>query len=298
MNIPRRFLPSLPALSAFEAASRTGSVTSAAKELNLTQSAVSRQIKALEAQLEISLFRRERQTIQLTAAGHAYAREVRAALMRIGAASLNLRANPSGGTLNVATLPTFGSHWLVPRIGAFLNRHPNIVVNIVTRMTQFDFRSEAIDAAIHFGENNWAAAESALLMGETVVPACSKALKKRFAFKQPKDLRNAPLLHLTDRPDAWEKWLSKYSVDANAVHGMLFDNHAAAAAAAMTDLGVALLPRFLFGAEFDEGRLVMAMDRPLEMQSHYYLVWPRDRTTYPPLSMFRKWLVATATSEP
>ena len=102
---------------------------------------------------------------------------------------------------------------------------------------------------------------------------------------------------MTDRPDAWEQWLQKHSVDADAVHGMLFDLHSAAAAAAAAGIGVALLPLFLFKDDFERGRLVKAIDRPLEMQAHYYLVWPKDRTTYPPLALFRKWLVAEAASE-
>src|SRR4051812_14009598 len=104
---PRRFLPSFSLLSAFEAAARTGSVTAAANELGLTQSAVSRQISALEKQLGVALFLRERQTIRLTIAGDTYAREVREALRRISNASLNLKANPAGGTLNLAILPFF-----------------------------------------------------------------------------------------------------------------------------------------------------------------------------------------------
>ncbi len=107
---PRRFLPSLPLLSAFEAAARTGSITAAAKELSLTQSAVSRQVKALEEQLEVELFHRERQTIRLTVGGDAYAREIRDARRKITTGSLNLRANPFGGTLTLAILPTFHAY--------------------------------------------------------------------------------------------------------------------------------------------------------------------------------------------
>src|SRR5262245_36086503 len=125
----RRFLPSISLLAAFEAAARTGSVTAAAKELSLTQSAVSRQIIALEEQLGVELFVRERQTIRLTPAGDGYAREIREALRRISSASLNLRANPHGGTLNLAVLPTFGARWLTPRLGKFLGANKGIAIN-------------------------------------------------------------------------------------------------------------------------------------------------------------------------
>jgi LysR family glycine cleavage system transcriptional activator len=297
LNIPRRLLPSLSALSAFESAARTGSVTAAARELNLTQSAVSRQIQLLEDQLETALFHRERQTIRLTPAGQEYVREIREGLRRIGAASLNLRANPAGGTLNLAMLPTFGTKWLIPRLPAFIGANPLVMLNLVTRSSPFGFGAEAIDAAIHFGKKDWSGAESALLRSEEVVPACSASLKEKYAFKHPQDLRAAPLLHLTTRPDAWEQWLSRNLASTEAIHGMLFDHIAAVGAAAAAGLGIALLPTFLFADELQNGSLVRALDLPMRTQDSYYLVWPSDRTTYPPLISFRRWLIAEAFEE-
>lgn len=292
MQPPRRFLPSLPLLCAFEAAARTGSVTAAARELSLTQSAVSRQIKALEGQLEVELFHRERQTIRLTPAGDAYAREIREALRKIGTASLNLRANPLGGTLVLAILPTFGTRWLAPRLPRFLARNPGITINLVTRPTQFDFRMEAIDAAIHFGPPEWPGGELARLRSETVIPACSPQLAAQFGFTQAGDIRAAPLLHLTSRPDAWEHWLLAHGVDAHAVHGMLFDQFATAAQAAIAGLGVALLPEFLIQEELASGQLVRALDLPMRSPQSYYLVWPVDRAGHPPLAAFREWILS------
>ncbi|GGF43732.1 LysR family transcriptional regulator [Aliidongia dinghuensis] len=292
MQTPRRFLPSLSLLSAFEAASRTGSITAAARELALTQSAVSRQIKALEDQLEVELFHRERQTIRLTAAGDIYAREIRDALRKISTASLNLRANPFGGTLNLAILPTFGTRWLAPRLPKFLARNPGITINLVTRLTQFDFRLEAVDAAIHFGPAEWPGGALALLRSETVVPACSPDLRDRFRFETAADIRMAPLLHLTSRPDAWERWLAAHDVPAHAVHGMLFDQFATAAQAAIAGLGVALLPEFLVEEELRSGQLVRALDLPMTSAEAYYLAWPHDRANHPPLIAFREWLLA------
>lgn len=291
MKIPRRFLPSLAALSAFEAAARTGSVTAAALELNLTQSAVSRQIKLLELQLEVPLFWRERQTIRLTAAGHAYAREIRESLEHIGAASMNLRANPAGGTLNLSVLPTFGTNWLVPRLPKFIEAHPDVMVNLVTQTSPFDFRTKSLDAALHYGTDSWTGAESTFLCSDVVAPFCSPELQKKYAFAQPKDLRKAPLLHLKSRPDAWEQWLSHNGVAADSVRGMLFDQLSTAGAAAAAGLGVALLPTFLFEQELKHATLVCAFDRPMRTTGGYYLFWPTDRAYYPPLVAFRRWLV-------
>ncbi|MBP7336566.1 LysR substrate-binding domain-containing protein [Niveispirillum sp.] len=291
MQTPRRFLPSLPLLSAFEAAARTGSITAAARELCLTQSAVSRQIKALEEQLEVELFHRERQTIRLTVAGDGYAREIREALRQISTASLNLRANPSGGTLNLAILPTFGTRWLAPRLPLFLAAHPGITINLVTRPDRFEFRLEAIDAAIHFGAAEWPGADLALLLPEMVIPACAPTLRDQFAFKVAGDIRAAPLLHLTSRPDAWEQWLLAHGGDAHGVHGMLFDQFATTAQAAVAGLGVALLPELLIREELRSGQLVPALDLPMRSEGSYYLAWRTDRAAHPPLVAFRDWIV-------
>lgn len=287
----RRFLPSLSLLTAFEAAARTGSITAAARELDLTQSAVSRQIKALENQLGVELFLRERQTIRLTVAGDSYAREIREALRRISSASLNLRANPHGGTLNLAILPTFGARWLAPRLGQFLAGNPGITINLVTRLSPFDFRLDSIDAAIHFGDAVWPGAELTLLMREETIPACSPDFKHAHGIEAPSDLLYVPLLHLTTRPDAWERWFTETGVAFETLHGMLFDQFATASQAAIGGLGVALLPTFLIQDELARGELVAAVDRPMQSAQRYYLAFPRERAAYPPLVAFRDWIV-------
>ena len=296
MFLSRRFLPPMSLLCAFEAAARHQSFTAAAAELHLTQSAVSRQIRALEDRLGAELFVRERQTVRLSAAGQAYAEEIRGALMRISSATVGFRANPQGGSLNLAILPTFGTRWLAPRLPAFFDANPGITINLTTRLSQFDFQLEAVDAAIHFGTPHWPGAELALLMSETVVPACSPALLARYDFAQPRDLLHAPLLHLASRPDAWPRWLASHQVTGAEPQGMLFDQFATAAQAAVAGLGVALLPRFLITHELQQGDLVQALPHVPEMESaeRYYLAWPTSRADYPPLQALRTWLVKAA----
>ncbi|WP_152044825.1 LysR substrate-binding domain-containing protein [Aureimonas psammosilenae] len=290
MAVARRFLPSMSLLRAFEAAARLQSFTAAGAEINLTQSAVSRQIRALEELLGAELFVRERQSVRLTVAGEAYAREVREALGRIAGATLAFRANPGGGTLNLAILPTFGTRWLAPRLPAFLKLHPGITFNLTTRLSPFDFRLEALDAAIHFGAADWPGAELDLLMSETVVPACSPQLAERFGFGQPADLLAAPLLHLASRPDAWERWFDLQKASPGPLRGMLFDQFATAAQAAVSNLGVALLPEFLIEDDIRRGDLVRALPLPMESTERYYLACSVTRTSYPPLAAFRRWI--------
>ncbi|WP_439406539.1 LysR substrate-binding domain-containing protein [Bradyrhizobium sp. DASA03076] len=297
MHTPRRFLPSTALLAAFEAAARTGSVTTAARELSLTQSAVSRQIKLLEEQLEVELFARERQSIRLTAAGAAYAREIREALRKISTASFNLHANPRGGTLDLAILPTFGTRWLAPRLPKFLVQNPGITINLATRLTYFDFRTEALDAAIHFGPRDWPGVEMALLRSEQVVPACSPELKNQYRFCGASDLRKAPLLSIATRPNAWDRWFSAHDVPGGSGQTMYFDQFATVAQAAMVGVGVALLPTFLIQEELASGNLVLALDLPMQSAERYYLVWPPERSTHPPLVAFREWLLAETVAD-
>ncbi len=294
MPIPRRFLPSITLLQAFETAARTQSVTTAAKELSLTQSAVSRQIRALEEQLGTELFHRERQSIRLTAGGERYARDIREALQKISSASMNLRANPRGGTLALAILPTFGARWLAPRLPDFLQQNPGITVNLTTRLEPFDFEQDPLDAAIHFGHANWPQCASLPICKEDVVPACAPALIAEFDFKDTADLVKAPLLHLTSRPDAWEKFMERQGVRTDPLHGMLFDQFATAAQAAMAGMGIALLPEFLIRNELETGTLVLALPKKMRSDEMYHLCWPHVNADYPPLMAFRKWLEGIA----
>lgn len=288
--IVRRFLPSMSLLTAFDAAARHQSFTAAAAELNLTQSAVSRQIRALEDILGAELFLREKQSVRLTFAGETYAQQIREALRHISMATLNFRANPRGGTLNLAILPTFGTRWLAPRLPSFVAEHSGITVNLTTRLAPFDFQLDQLDAAIHFGAPEWPGAELDLLMGETVVPACSPEVLAKHRFAAPKDLLDAPLLHLVSRPDAWERWFDAMNVPAQGIGGMLIDQFATAAQAASAGMGVALLPKFLIEAELARGDLVEAFDGPVESVGRYYLAWPSKRESYPPLQAFRSWI--------
>ncbi|WP_048440272.1 LysR family transcriptional regulator [Caenimonas sp. SL110] len=291
MALMRRFIPSTGVLCAFEASARLQSFTAAAAELHLTQSAVSRQIRSLEETLGSQLFVRERQTIRLTTAGEAYARDIRGALDRISQATLGFRASPHGGTLQLAVLPTFGTRWLAPRLANFFAAHPGVTVNLTTRLEPFDFRSEGLDAAVHFGTAVWPGAQFETLMSETVVPACSPAFRRALKLARPADLLGAPLLHLSTRPGGWRDWFHAKGVVTDHVPGMLVDQFAMAAQAATAGLGVALLPRFLMEPEFSGGHLVPAIARgEVESSSRYHLVWPTSRASYPPLVAFAAWL--------
>lgn len=297
MQYSRKYLPSMQSLTAFEVAARTDSFTEAARILNLTQSAVSRQIFSLEKQLGVRLFDRERQSVCLNRAGRHYAEEIRKALGLISSASLNVKANPSGGLLRLAILPTFGTRWLAPRLSKFLTSHTGITISLATQLRAFDFDLEGLDAAIHFGlpDNDDVIYE--YLLKETVVPACSPQFRADFKIKTPHDLVDVPRLKLSSRTGAWAQWFSQMNVDTKITEILDFDQFATAAQAAISGIGVALLPEFLIEEELARGELVRAIDMPMQSKEAYYLAYPKSKADYPPLKIFRDWIVTAAAEE-
>lgn len=219
------FLPPVADLLAFEAAARHASISRAAEELHLTQSAVSRQVRQLEAQLGQALFTRVRQRVVLTDAGRLYAADVRAVLQQLGAATQKAMAlADGGGLLHLAVLPTLGARWLVPRLPAFAALHPELTVNLSARGEPFDFAQEPFDAAIHYGAPHWAGAVCDYLMHEEVVPVCSPALRTRHRIETPADVAGLTLLHQTTRPMLWADWFEQEGVPApQALRGPRFE---------------------------------------------------------------------------
>ncbi|MEX0318322.1 MAG: LysR family transcriptional regulator [Ruegeria sp.] len=298
MTASRRFLPSISALRALEALDRLGSASAVAEELSLTQSAVSRQLQSLEAQLGIDLIQRDRKRLSLTPVAKEYVVEVREALNQITQASLRLHVAQVGGTLNLAILPTFGMRWLVPRLPEFARLHPEITINMSTRLRPFNFASEPFDAAIHFGDPDWPGTDRLLLKSERVLPVCAPSLLPNGTPKSPKDLLHLPLLHIQTRPRAWQDWFGQLGVCYTApLPGTVHDQFSTISQAAIHGLGVALLPNYLVEQELATGRLVAAYPDEVESIGAYYLVWPKSKSKDPSLREFRHWLAAQAQPE-
>ncbi|MGB5837451.1 MAG: LysR family transcriptional regulator [Albidovulum sp.] len=297
MATPRRLLPSISLLTAFESVIRTGSTLAAARDLDLTQGAVSRLIQNLEAQLGVTLFLRERRRLVPTDHALAYARDVEKALNLISRGSMRARSNTGGGTLSLAILPTFGTRWLAPRLSRFLGDHPGITINLGTRLKPFDFEEEGFVAAIHFGVDNWSGTGSVKLFDERLVACCAPGFLAGHPVGAAADLVGLPLLQLETRPNAWSAWFAHHGVDQQGRQGMLFDQFAPMIQAVIHGLGVALLPEFLAKPELADGRLVEAFGEPVQGEGSYFLVWPSVGAWYPPLQAFRDWLT-TETADP
>lgn len=296
-SLPRRYLPSLASLRALEALDRLGTATAAAEELALTQSAVSRQLQILEEQLGATLFIREKRRMRMSEAGARYASEVRAALNQITRASMQLHVHPGAGGLSLAILPSFGMRWLVPRLAHFAALHPDVTVNLSTRLTPVAFQSDPFDAAIQYGSGHWADCQSLLLREETLIPVCAPALLSETRITTPADLSALPLLHIETRPEAWNSWLASHGAPPPKTAGARFDQFSTITQAAIHGLGVALLPDFIAEQELATGRLIPAYGGPTRALGAYYLVWPDSNGQNPALRVFRDWIATQSEGE-
>ncbi|MEG0922242.1 MAG: LysR substrate-binding domain-containing protein [Comamonas sp.] len=314
----RRMIPSTQALACFEAAARHESYTRAAQELALTQSAVSRQIIALEEQLGVQLFKRSRHGVVLTPAGHQYSQQVAQWLQGIERGTLDIMAHQgAGGAISIAAVPTFATRWLLPRLPQFLQQHPGVIVHIDVQTRPFAFTERQVDAAIYAGTpeqaRQWPGTQAAWLMDEVIVPVCSPRLLepatqrgrgRAYQPVAPQVLAELPLLQQSTRPDGWRQWFEATGVDApHALDGPRYELFSMLAVAAAAGMGVALIPPMLIEDELARGELVVACRQPLKGSRAYYWMTP-DQKQWGDLSIspssalgqFAAWLALAAQS--
>ncbi|WP_413720133.1 LysR family transcriptional regulator [Silicimonas sp. MF1-12-2] len=291
MNLrQRRFLPSLSQLLAFEAVMRHQSVTAAANELHLTQSTVSRLVRSLEEQLGKDLFVRQKKRLIPSAEAAAFQADVTRGLDIIQRASMALIANPAGGALSLSVLPTFATRWLAPRLGRFLEQNPGISFNLSTKIQRFSFASETFDAAIYFGDPDWPGARHLKLFDETLTACASPGFLAQNPIAAPSDMAGLPLLQLETRPTGWADWFAAHGVADQAASGMVMDQFSMMIQAAISGLGIALLPHYLARPEIEENRLRPVLNQAVPATGAYWLAWPEEKETYAPLARFREWI--------
>jgi DNA-binding transcriptional LysR family regulator len=292
----RRLCPSLTELQAFEAAARHNSFTLAARELHVTQGAVSKQVRSLEAFLGVDLFERVRQRLMLTDAGQRYLERIRPSLNEIEAATVELISTQGrGGTLHIASLPTLGAKWLIPRLPQFFERHPEVTLEFVPHAQSYDFAQPDLDAAIRFGDGVWPGSLADYMTGREVLPVCRPGLlaaEPGGMAAAPGDLLRYPLLHHTTVPEAWSDWLAELGVSTReAWSGARFDQFSLLTQAAMSGLGIALIPRCLIEQELAAGALVVAHPARVLSRKGYYLCYPEQKQHLPALQTFRAWVM-------
>lgn len=306
----RKKIPSLNALASFDAAARHQSYTRAAQELSLTQSAVSRQIGALEVFLGVALFRRSRHGVLLTDAGVQYARQIAPRLQALERDTLEAMAGPVGGALGgsvtLAAVPTLAARWLIPRLPDFAKRHPEVVVHLETRTRPFMFADSQVDAALYASAPTqiaqWAGTQAVALMPEVLLPVCAPAWLAGRPSLNISELAAVPLLQQSTRPDAWRQWFDAQAMPleelsrAKTLAGPRYEQFSMSAAAAVSGMGVALMPSLLVESELARGELVVAHPQPLPQERHYYWVQPEGASLRPAVQALQDWLVLTSQS--
>ncbi|MFD2237537.1 LysR family transcriptional regulator [Aureimonas populi] len=294
MALSRKQMPSLQELTAFEAAGRHGTFTSAAAELSLTQSAISKQIRQLEETLGVVLFERARGRVVLTALGERYLRSAQRILSDYEAETHAVIAfGGSVTTLKIAVLPTFASRWLVPRLPAFLAAHPDLTIQMTTEPRPFDFAEKSVDVAIHYGQPNWPHGEAVFMCRESIVAVASPAYLRRHGLGRAADLQRAVLLQQASRPSLWQDWFAATRAEhPHPYRGPIFDQFAMTAQAAVAGMGVALVPTFLVEQELAGGQLAMLDELPFSGAGAYYVVTPLRVQHSPVVMSFVRWVVA------
>ena len=288
------------ALRAFEAAARHSSFTKAAAELNVTQAAISHQVKGLEERLGEALFRRNNRVLELTEQGRALLPDVTAALDLLAAATDRFAARDRPLVLTV--LPSFAAKWLLPRLRNLRERHPNLEVKLDTSDDVLDFALDDVDVAIRYGKGNWPDLAAEHLMDEEVFPVCAPELLTSPApLKHPNDLRHHVLLH--DRMnETWAMWLKAAGArGVNPDRGPAFTHSAMVLAAAIDGLGVALARGPLVADDLAAGRLVRPFQAALPARGSYFFVCRPSEAEEPRVVALRDWLraeVAAMTASP
>lgn len=294
-----RKLPPLKALRAYESAARHLSFTEAAKELFVTQAAISHQVKALEAYLGLDLFRRLNRGLMLTDEGQAYLPPIRRAFDLINEATFKVTERDEAGALSVTVLPSFGARWLVARLGRFRMEHPEIDVRVSATSELVDLSRENFDVGIRYGRGQYPGLRTARLLKEDIVPVCSpQLLEGPNPLKEPRDLVHHTLLHQDSHGD-WRTWLLAAGVQGvEPTRGPVYTEGSMLVQAAVAGQGVALARGVLAGDALTAGRLVQPFELRLPTEYAYYIVSPESKADRAKIVAFTEWLLKEAAADP
>ena len=295
----RKKLPPTNSLVAFEAAARHLNFTHAAKELLVTQAAVSRHIKVLEDHLGLPLFRRLPRALQLTPQGRRLQAAVTMGLEHIANTAADLRLSRGDQDVTVSTSVTFASYWLMARVAKFRAAYPELEIRLVASAPVADLAVAGIDLAVRYGDGNWPDVEVVHLMNNEVFPVCAPSyLEGREPLRTPEDLLNETLLHLVEHDHnwvRWDSWLKALGVDGKPTRrGHEFDNYLILVQAALDGQGIALGGGRLADDFLARGSLVRPLDATLNSERGFYLLTPKDVTLGKSACLFRNWILAEA----
>ncbi|SDI54420.1 LysR substrate-binding domain-containing protein [Alloyangia pacifica] len=288
-----RFLPSLSALAAFEAAAKYSSFTKAAEELNLTQSGVSRQVSALEDFLGVRLFDRFGPRLVLTAAGRSYSAALTTSLNDLEAATNDVvRGFKANYAMQIGVQAGLANQWFVSLMKKFLLQAPEIKVNIQAISQNADTDLAALDVAILRGHGSWQDMTSYHLMDETVIAVAAPELIDPNQSYKPADIERFTLIQSSHRPDMWKRWLRELGEHYQGeISGPRFSQTSMVISAALTGMGLALVPYIMVQEMIAQGRLVALIDLPVSIGYKYFVVHPENKSSSKDVLRFRNWLL-------
>jgi len=264
--------------------------TRAAEEMHVTHGAVSQRIKRLEEHLGMSLFRRGGRRMLLTDEGRLLLERVRTAISEISDGVAAIRSGNTERILTISVVPGFATYWLLPRLAGFIERRPDIEVNIRPTFSLTDFTRDGVDMAVRFGSGTWPGLKSIKLYDEELVPVCSPSFRGGRLPGTPAELLKTPLLH--DERQPWSLWFKAVGVDyRGADRGQRYAEQTLLLAAAIGGLGVALARASFVKADLESGRLVQLFSQRVRAKSSCYIVYPRGSETVGKIQAFEQWLL-------
>ncbi|RKF16287.1 LysR family transcriptional regulator [Roseovarius spongiae] len=287
-------LPPFKSLEAFEAAGRLGSYKAAAAELNVTPSAISHRISALEKALGETFFAPQGRGTTLTQAGRTYLGAVQRMFDQLRTATDRLKHKGVAGPLGVQVFSTILRGWLIPRLPRFTERHPEVELNLMTPQNPFDHPFQVRDLSVEYLRAPMSGVVCDLLCEDRIHAVCSPAYAARHGpFNSPADLAEATLIHTMYRPDEWAFWQEV----VRAEHGhqgrnMRVSTRNAAIDAAAAGLGFALVHWPVAEGLLRSGALVAPLDVPVETGHSFYLVSTPERAALPRVAAFREWMLS------
>lgn len=290
-----KHIPPLRAIKAFEASARLLSFTQAADELNVTQAAISHQIKKLEDLTGVQLFERINRSLKLTFEGRMYLIAIRQALENIESATRQLIHREASGTLNISVLPSFATKWLSKRIWRFQQQYKELDVRIASFEWLADFKKDNCDVAIRYtNDPAYSGLTSELLLNEEVFPVCSKAFYSAFKNQlKPEDLLHAKLCHDDFTTESWEDWFKAAGLAPKApLRGTRFSHMVTMLEAVENHQGFGLGRTPLVQDDINRGLLVAPFDIKIPGKMAYYLVYPSNTEKDQKVQIIRQWLLA------
>ena len=286
-----RSLPSLGGLRGFEAAARLLSFTGAARELNVTQTAISHQVRALETQLEVKLFHRSGKTISLTDAGKKLLPEASESFDRLEKTIHQIKLDSRTQIVTVSVTPSFASKWLIQRLGKFWGKYPDIQLNIHHTLELANFTSDGVDIAVRGGNGDWPGFVAKLPLSLDLSPICHPSvLQGRYPLQTPADLRHQNLLH-EDNYEDWKLWLRVAAVDqVDPYSGNVMNDSNSLGIAVENCQGIALGRLSLIESDLKTGKIVKPFDIDIESNFSYYLVCPNEKLDNLGVQAFREFI--------